>query len=67
MINILFNDQQKTLEPDTTLASFVSEHAVEGNAFAVAINDTFVPRSDYNQRLLSEGDRIELLVPMQGG
>lgn len=66
-MNILLNDQQKTIEPDTTLARFVSEHADEGSAFAVAINDTFVPRSDYEQKILNDGDRVELLIPMQGG
>ena len=35
--------------------------------FAIAVNENFVPRSSYQQTSLSEGDRVEVLVPSQGG
>ncbi len=34
---------------------------------AVAVNETFVPKTLYRETSLHEGDRIEILSPMQGG
>ena len=35
--------------------------------FAVAINEQFIAKSNYSDTQLSEGDRIEIVSPMQGG
>ena len=40
---------------------------IQGNYFAVACNNEFVPRSTYGQQQLNEGDKIEIVSPMQGG
>ena len=34
---------------------------------AVAVNLEFVPRSAHGSHLLSDGDDIEIVAPMQGG
>jgi len=39
----------------------------EGARIAVARNDEFVPRGDYATRQLQDGDRLEIVSPMQGG
>ena len=35
--------------------------------FAIAVIEAFVPRSAYPETRLTDGDQVELLVPMQGG
>jgi sulfur carrier protein len=35
--------------------------------FAAAVNLEFVPRGQYAQRLLQDGDQIELIAPITGG
>jgi sulfur carrier protein len=35
--------------------------------FAVAVNQNFVPQSHYAETQLYPGDKIEILIPMQGG
>lgn len=35
--------------------------------FVVAINQTFVPKDQYQNTQLNENDHIELLTPMAGG
>ena len=35
--------------------------------FAVAVNKTFIPKSQYAHTLLQAGDQIDVLAPMQGG
>ena len=35
--------------------------------FAVAVNLTFVPKTQYEQFSLNENDRIEVIAPVTGG
>ena len=37
------------------------------NAFACAINNTFVPRAHWPARALAKGDRIDVITPIAGG
>ena len=37
------------------------------NAFACAINNTFVPRQQWAERKLENGDRIDIVTPITGG
>ncbi len=52
--------------PDAaTLADLVKRHGSRDTV--AAINEAFVPRSQYGERVLRAGDRVELLAPMEGG
>ena len=37
------------------------------NAFACAINSTFVPRQQWPEHKLQQGDRIDIVTPITGG
>ncbi len=50
-----------------TVAELLRELGFEANQVAVALNLDFVPRSRYPDTRLSEGDRVEIVSPMQGG
>ncbi|WP_011581888.1 MULTISPECIES: sulfur carrier protein ThiS [Chelativorans] len=50
-----------------TLSELMTELGHTGNWFATAINSEFVPGSERNEVRLSEGDRVEILTPRQGG
>ncbi len=49
------------------LALALQELGYRDGAFATAVNGTVVPSSARAQAILSEGDRVEVLAPMQGG
>lgn len=51
----------------TTLDQLVADLTARPNAVATAVNGSFVPVSDRSVTKLKEGDRIEILSPMQGG
>lgn len=34
---------------------------------AVAVNETFVPRTAWADRLVESGDRLDVVAPIQGG
>lgn len=45
----------------------LKELGYEGNWLAIAVNSEVVPMNERSQFFLHEGDRIEILSPMQGG
>ena len=49
------------------LAEVLVELGYGGRKVATAVNESFVAESDRARLLLREGDRLEILAPMQGG
>ena len=50
-----------------TLAEALAELGYGGRIVATAVNGEFVPARKRAEQPLSEGDRIEIVAPMQGG
>lgn len=63
---ILFNGQV-TQSGAATLGELLDDQHIDRDSVACALNGNFVPRVLYNTTVLSEGSRIEVLSPMQGG
>jgi sulfur carrier protein len=67
MLRIYLNDEVHHTEPTGSLQDFlIREHLVEQH-FAVAINNQHVPRMAYATTMLNTDDRVDIIVPMQGG
>ncbi len=66
MIRVFLNDEQIPAENRQTLASFIRER-VNAGPFAVAVNNCFIAKTEYERTRLQDGDRIDLVAPMQGG
>ena len=49
------------------LSGALAELGYGGAVVATAVNGEFVPATDRPAARLSEGDRLEVLAPMQGG
>ncbi|MCW8418028.1 sulfur carrier protein ThiS [Fluoribacter dumoffii] len=64
---IYLNDNCLTIEASSTLQQFIEQRKAVGAHVAIAINNEFVPKFMYANTILREGDRIDLIVPMQGG
>lgn len=67
-MTITVNGQERTLEPDTTVADLVEEVAGrrDGRGIAVARNGEVVHRDDWDHEV-DDGDRVEILNAVQGG
>ncbi|WP_336813598.1 sulfur carrier protein ThiS [Bosea sp. MMO-172] len=50
-----------------TLAEALAELGYGGRIVATAVNGDFVPARKRAETALNEGDRIEIVAPMQGG
>ncbi|AZO03930.1 MULTISPECIES: sulfur carrier protein ThiS [unclassified Mesorhizobium] len=51
----------------TTLAELLAALDYEGDWLATAVNGDLVHKANRTEFQLSDGDRIEILSPMQGG
>lgn len=67
MIEVSVNNDRKRVEPERPLAELLAEWGFECERVAVAVNETFVPRSQYGSYALRDRDRVDVVAPVQGG
>ena len=67
MIQISVNNQTQSLAANTRLSDALVEWGFADGKIAVAINQEFVPRSTYRERILINGDQIDIVKPVGGG
>ncbi len=67
MIQISLNNQSHLVMQDTRLSDALIEWGYADSKIAVAINQQFVPRSTYPERILVNGDQIDIVKPVGGG
>lgn len=65
MITIKLNGKDQQLS-HTDLAAALTELGYQ-KGFAIAVNQVFLPRCNYDRTILSDGDQVEIVAPMQGG
>lgn len=65
-MTLLLNGQPQTVSAKT-LAEALIELGYEDKIVATAVNGSFVPARLRAGVRLNEGDRIEIVAPMQGG
>lgn len=64
-MNLTVNGQAHAPAPD--LAALIEQLGLAGTPVATALNGRFVPATARAATPLAEGDRVEVLAPMQGG
>ena len=64
---IIINGAAQPLKRPTAIASLLQEQGYEGKLVAIAINGTFVSKSNYEKTYVNDQDKIEIVAPMQGG
>ena len=63
---VWINQKRCELQQGSTLRNAIElAHIIP--PFAAAVNAQFVPKTLYDQTLLNENDKIELIVPITGG
>ena len=66
-MRIVLNGQTRTLEPGTTLAGLVSSLGLGARRMAAEVNEEVIPRSEYADFVLGDGDRVEIVHAVGGG
>lgn len=64
---VILNNEQIEIKTDLTLSTFLKSNGYGDSRIAVAVNATFVPRTQYQEVILNEHDTIDIIMPMQGG
>lgn len=71
MISVSINNEAQQLAAGSSVTELLAQlqygSEYGGGKIAVAINSEFVPRASYPQRLLSDGDCVDIVAAMQGG
>lgn len=65
-MKIIVNSQSVEITANN-LDTVLIELGYEDGRIATAINGDFIPEGIRTKTILNEGDRIEILAPMQGG
>lgn len=65
-MNIQVNGETRTTEK-ASLAELLDDMGYQGAAMATAVNGDFVAADERHHVTLSDGDEIDVLIPMQGG
>lgn len=65
-MKVTINKHEHELPAGATVADAVA--AIEARPpFAAAVNTQFIPKTQYAQQSLKDGDRIEIISPVTGG
>ncbi|WP_255558222.1 sulfur carrier protein ThiS [Zhongshania aquimaris] len=67
IITVSVNNESKECSLDQPLAQLLTIWGFEAGKVAIAVNQNFVPRSQYKSCCLEHGDKVDVLAPVQGG
>ncbi|GAA2961714.1 sulfur carrier protein ThiS [Streptomyces enissocaesilis] len=66
-MTISVNGENREVDAGTTLGALVAALTRAPSGVAAALNETVVPRGQWDATVLGDGDRIEVLTAVQGG
>jgi len=66
-MNIIINGVEKTYTYNLTLETLLNELDHAGKKVAIEVNEEIIPRSQYKNKLVVDGDKIEIINAVGGG
>jgi len=66
-MKVFVNGQEKSCSASLTLFNLLIELEQADKRVAVEVNGEIVPRSDYENKLVVDGDKIEIINAVGGG
>ncbi len=67
MIQVTLNGQPQRFDIPLNIAQLLESMALQGKRIAVECNGEIVPRSQFGEQVLADGDRLEIVVAVGGG
>jgi sulfur carrier protein len=67
VINLHINGQQHQFPASISVTNLLDSLGMAGKRVAVELNGDIVPRSQHEQTLLNDSDRLEIVVAVGGG
>lgn len=66
-MKLIINGEEKSFDTALTLASLIAQMGMKPDRVAAELNREIVPRSDWPDTQLSDGDRLEIVQFVGGG
>jgi len=66
-MNIIINGIEKSYTSSLTLETLLIELGYANKKFAVEVNEEIIPRSELRNKLVVDGDKIEIINAVGGG
>ena len=67
MIALTINGEPRSFEATLTVAQLIEQLALAGKRIALERNGEIVPRGQFAEQKLLDGDRLEIVVAVGGG
>ena len=67
MIAVHINGTIKEIQTGTTISALTNDLDVAHKKIALEINEEIIPRSQFDSRILQNGDKIEIVTAVGGG
>ena len=67
MISVSINGEARHFDSPISIAALLEQMQLGGKRIALERNGEIVPRGQFNQHLLADGDRLEIVVAVGGG
>jgi len=66
-MKIQLNGEIKTFDNSASLKDLILKNVDTSQPYSMALNGEFIPRSEYADIDLNEGDKIDIVSPIGGG
>ena len=66
-MNILLNNKKEKINEGMTVDQLIKVKSINNKYFAVEINEQVVPKSNYHNHVIKDGDVIEIITAIGGG
>lgn len=67
MIQLTINGEIRQFDQPINITQFIEQNDLQGKRFAIERNGEIVPRSQFAEQFLADGDRLEVVVAVGGG
>ena len=67
MITAHINGISKKIEFGTTISDLIKKLNITNKKIALEVNEEIIPRSQFDTRMLQDGDQIEIVTAVGGG
>ena len=67
MIQLTINGEVRQFDQPINITQFIDQNNLQGKRIAIERNGEIVPRSQYAEQFLADGDQLEVVVAVGGG
>ncbi len=67
MISVFINGARREFDHTISVSALIQDMGLGGKRVALERNGEIVPRSQFTQQMLADGDKLEIVVAVGGG